>query len=59
MKAQLEPWAPFEDLEEWDLAQWLLLNAGQNATDKFLKLPIVSNTSCTHIKSNGKPTWRV
>ena len=21
MKAQLEPWAPFEDLEKWDLAQ--------------------------------------
>lgn len=41
-KAGLEPWAPFDDLEEWDLAQWLLLNAGQNATDKFLKLPIVS-----------------
>lgn len=41
-KAGLEPWAPFENLEEWDLAQWLLLNAGQNATDKFLKLPIVS-----------------
>lgn len=36
-------WAPFEDEEEWGLAEWLLLNVGQNATDKFLKLPIVSN----------------
>ena len=44
-KAGHEPWAPFDDLEEWDLAQWLLLNAGQNATDKFLKLPIVSRSS--------------
>jgi hypothetical protein len=38
-----EPWAPFEDHEEWELAQWLMLNVGQNATDKFLKLPIVSH----------------
>jgi hypothetical protein len=37
-----DPWAPFEDEEEWGLAQWLMLNVGQNATDKFLKLPIVS-----------------
>jgi hypothetical protein len=36
-------WAPFEDEEEWGLAQWLMLNVGQNATDKFLKLPIVSS----------------
>lgn len=51
-KAGHEPWAPFDDLEEWDLAQWLLLNAGQNATDKFLKLPIVSNSS--HICAEGE-----
>jgi hypothetical protein len=38
-----DPWAPFKDEEEWGLAQWLMLNVGQNATDKFLKLPIVSN----------------
>jgi hypothetical protein len=38
-----DPWAPFADEEEWGLAQWLMLNVGQNATDKFLKLPIVSN----------------
>lgn len=40
---QRGPWAPFEDKEEWELAEWLLLNVGQNATDKFLGLPIVSN----------------
>jgi hypothetical protein len=40
---RLDPWAPFEDEEEWGLAQWLMLNVGQNATDKYLKLPIVSN----------------
>lgn len=37
-----DPWAPFEDKDEWELAQWLIQNVGQNATDKFLKLPIVS-----------------
>lgn len=34
-------WAPFADEEEWELAQWLITNVGQNATDKYLKLPIV------------------
>ncbi|KAG2340776.1 hypothetical protein BDR05DRAFT_1032465 [Suillus weaverae] len=36
------PWSPFEDTEEWDLAQWLVKNLGQTRTDEFLKLPIVS-----------------
>jgi hypothetical protein len=36
------PWAPYNNLAEWELSQWLILNSGQNATDKFLKLPIVS-----------------
>ena len=36
------PWAPFKDEEEWELVQWLITNVGQNATDKYLKLPIVS-----------------
>ena len=40
---RLDPWAPFEDEEKWGLTQWLMLNVGQNATDKYLKLPIVSN----------------
>lgn len=38
-----DPWAPFESHDEWQLAQWLLHNVGQNATDEFLKLPIVSS----------------
>ncbi|KAG1833658.1 hypothetical protein DFJ58DRAFT_719411 [Suillus subalutaceus] len=37
-----EPWAPFEDAEEWGLAQWLVQNLGQTWTDEFLKLRIVS-----------------
>lgn len=42
-----DPWAPFKDEEEWELAQWLILNVGQNATDKFLKLPIVCLGICS------------
>jgi hypothetical protein len=41
-EAGLAPWSPYDDLEEWELSEWLLLNVGQNATDKYLKLPIVS-----------------
>jgi hypothetical protein len=35
-------WAPFEDEDEWQLAEWLIRNVGQKQTDSFLKLPIVS-----------------
>lgn len=35
-------WAPFEDEDEWQLAEWLIRNVGQKQTDAFLKLPIVS-----------------
>ena len=34
-------WAPFEDEDEWQLAEWLIRNVGQKQTDTFLKLPIV------------------
>jgi len=34
-------WAPFEDEDEWQLAEWLIRNVGQKQTDAFLKLPIV------------------
>jgi len=36
------PWALFEDQDEWELVEWLMMNVGQNATDKYLKLLIVS-----------------
>ena len=40
---EYEPWAPFKDLEEWELAQWIMQSGlSQGATDKYLKLPIVS-----------------
>ncbi|KAF8870236.1 hypothetical protein BD779DRAFT_1455790 [Infundibulicybe gibba] len=35
-----EAWAPFDNVEEWDLAQWLMNNVGQTSIDEFLKLPI-------------------
>jgi hypothetical protein len=35
-------WAPFQDEEEWSLAEWLIKETTQQARDKFLKLPIVS-----------------
>jgi hypothetical protein len=44
------PWSPYNNLEEWDLSQWLILNVGQNATDKYLKLPIVSWSSKRNIE---------
>jgi hypothetical protein len=34
-------WGPFEDEDEWELAEWLIQNVGQKQTDAFLKLPIV------------------
>lgn len=34
-------WAPFDSQEEYDLAEWLVRNVNQRATDEFLKLPIV------------------
>lgn len=50
-----KPWVPFSDIEEWELAQWLIMNVGQNATDKFLKLPIVSQS----IKESRREAYNV
>ena len=38
-------WGPFEDQDEWELAEWLSKNAGQKQTNEFLKLNIVSTYS--------------
>jgi hypothetical protein len=40
-------WGPFEDEDEWQLAEWLIRNVGQKQTDRFLRLPIVSFSFCT------------
>ena len=39
------PLVPFADEEEWELAQWLMKNVMQTATDQFLKLKGVSHSS--------------
>ena len=46
------PWSPYNDLNEWDLSQWLICNVGQNATDEYLKFPIVSSSSKHNIEVN-------
>ena len=43
-------WGPFEDEDEWHLAEWLIQNVGQKQTDNFLKLPIVSFFLCYSCK---------
>jgi hypothetical protein len=40
-----KPWAPFEDEGEWELARFLIKEVSQTATNKYLKLPIVSGGS--------------
>lgn len=39
-------WAPFGNQQEWDLAQWLMRNVGQKSIDEYLKLLIVSESTC-------------
>jgi hypothetical protein len=35
-------WELFASRAEWELAEWLMKNAGQKAMDEYLQLPIVS-----------------
>jgi hypothetical protein len=44
------PWDPFLSEDEWDLARWLINNVNQKATDKYLKLPMVSYIPCNGMK---------
>jgi hypothetical protein len=44
-------WGPFEDQDEWELAEWLSKNVGQKQTDAFLKLNIVSTYNM--VRCNG------
>ncbi|KAG1825196.1 hypothetical protein EV424DRAFT_1471780 [Suillus variegatus] len=54
-----DPWSPFEDAEEWDLAQWLVKNLGQTRTDEFLKLPITQNRTKLSFHNNRSFLQRV
>jgi hypothetical protein len=40
-KSGSSQWGPFEDEDEWELAEWLIRNIGQKQTDSFLNLKIV------------------
>jgi hypothetical protein len=50
------PLAPFADEEEWELAQWLMKNATQTATDQFLKLKGVSRSLVLRTASSYRYT---
>ncbi|KAG1867247.1 hypothetical protein DFJ58DRAFT_904528 [Suillus subalutaceus] len=54
-----DPWSPFEDEEEWDLAHWLVKNLGQTRTEEFLKLPITQNRSRLSFHNNRSFLQRV
>ncbi|KAI5990447.1 hypothetical protein EDD15DRAFT_2170319 [Pisolithus albus] len=45
-------YSPFEDREEWELAQWLINNVNQRATDEFLKLPVTRTRMGPSYRSN-------
>lgn len=45
------PWAPFNNKDEWELARFLIKEVFQTAADKFLKLQIVSRGL---IRTRGK-----
>jgi hypothetical protein len=44
---QSSRWGPFEDKDEWELAQWLVRNVGHKQTNDFLNLKIVSSHHLT------------
>ncbi|KAH7905274.1 hypothetical protein BJ138DRAFT_1138330 [Hygrophoropsis aurantiaca] len=46
------PFGPFADAEEWDLAQWLIKNMNQSATEEFMKLPITRERMQLSFQSN-------
>ncbi|CDO76939.1 hypothetical protein BN946_scf185006.g21 [Trametes cinnabarina] len=68
----VEPWAPFADMEEWELAEWLITSGlSQTAIEEYLKLNITRGrtkpsymTNYTFMqKVDGLPTqsagWKV
>ncbi|KIK12171.1 hypothetical protein PISMIDRAFT_121348 [Pisolithus microcarpus 441] len=49
--------SPFADQEIWELGQWLVNNVNQQATEDFLRLPIVSQPfihTCTQTSYQSK-----
>ena len=37
-----QPWEPFLNKNEWELATWMVKNVNQRATEQYLNLPMVS-----------------
>jgi hypothetical protein len=50
LKISKSPWHPFSNQDEWELARWLINNVNQKATEKYLKLPMVSEMVIHGIK---------
>ncbi|KAH7908341.1 hypothetical protein BJ138DRAFT_1013010 [Hygrophoropsis aurantiaca] len=46
------PFGPFSDEDEWGLAQWLIKNVNQTATQEYLKLPITQKCTKPSYGSN-------
>ncbi|KAH9960311.1 hypothetical protein BC827DRAFT_1208807 [Russula dissimulans] len=41
-RTESNPYAPFDNYKEWELAKWLIKNMGQTQTEAFLSLQMVS-----------------
>ncbi|KAJ2975809.1 hypothetical protein NUW54_g11669 [Trametes sanguinea] len=67
-----QPWAPFKDLDEWELAQWLVTSGlSQTAIEQYLKLNITKGRTQPSYESNykffqkidalppGRASWKV
>lgn len=50
----LDEFVPFASEDEWGMAGWLMKNVGQNKTEEFLKLPMVSTV---HWSTTGSVTY--
>ncbi|TEB21573.1 hypothetical protein FA13DRAFT_1642617 [Coprinellus micaceus] len=48
-----QPYGPFADMDEFELAEWLMENTGQTQTDRFLKLSIIKNRAEPSFESNA------
>ncbi|KAE9391614.1 hypothetical protein BT96DRAFT_959531 [Gymnopus androsaceus JB14] len=46
-----QPWSPFADIEEWELARWMAKSVNQTEADEYLKLNIVKNRMNLSFKS--------
>lgn len=53
LRKEETPFGPFEDLDEFELAEWLLPNVGQGKTDEYLKLPIVRSKTTSASRKFG------